>query len=471
MIFTEFRFLIFAVVVFAVHWSLRSNSQRKLWLLASSYVFYAAWDWRFLSLIFISTLVDYVAGVRIEKCEQRAHKRHWILLSLTSNLGLLATFKYFNFFVDSFSDFASFFSIPIDQVVLDVVLPVGISFYTFQTLGYTIDVYRGNLRATHRFLDFALFVAFFPQLVAGPIVRAQDFLYQLEENPRWRQVDLRWALMLFLVGFFKKACVADNLSVYVDAYFGNPMAYGLLDSWLATSMYAAQIYCDFSGYSDMAIATAGLLGYRLRGNFLAPYFSVNIAEFWRRWHISLSSWLRDYLYFSLGGSRHGQLLTYRNLMLTMLLGGLWHGASWNFVLWGGMHGVALIIHRLWSASISRPPKRSRTNQLASTILTFVWVCMAWVPFRAESFADTLIVWGRLWWPADALASLTGEYVFGAWVVMVGLTVAHYFSYKGHFVRFWRSCSTEAFSFFYAVAVSGCLAIRTSEYQAFIYFQF
>lgn len=343
MIFTEFRFFVFAAIVLAIYWAIPTDKYRKGWLLLVSYFFYGMWDWRFLSLIFLSTGVDYAVGLAMEAQSDEKKKRWLLILSLAVNLGVLGYFKYWNFFVDSFADAAGSMGLTVDPILLDIILPVGISFYTFQTLSYTLDIYRGSLRATRSLLDFSLFVAFFPQLVAGPIVRARDFLHQLDRKRAWAEVDLRWALTLFLLGFFKKACVADNLAPYVDGFFENPALYGTIDSWLATLMYSAQIYCDFSGYSDMAIAMAGLMGYRLTENFNAPYFASDIADFWRRWHISLSSWLRDYLYISLGGNRGGQLRTYRNLILTMLLGGLWHGASWNFVLWGAIHGVSLAL--------------------------------------------------------------------------------------------------------------------------------
>ena len=266
-------------------------------------------------------------------------------------------------------------------MTLSIVLPVGISFYTFQTLSYSIDIYAGRLQPQKSLLDLATFVAFFPQLVAGPIVRAADFLPQLAIARSFSQVNVRACLILFMVGFFKKACVSDNLAPIVDRYFSAPETYNALSSWIGVLSYTVQIYCDFSGYSDMAIACAGLLGYELCVNFDFPYLASSITDFWRRWHISLSTWLKDYLYIPLGGNRGGQLFTYRNLMLTMVLGGLWHGAAWTFVVWGALHGGALIAHKEWKKLMtSRAAATKPKNSLWPILLTFYWVCITWVFF-------------------------------------------------------------------------------------------
>ena len=356
MIFTELRFLGFLAIVLAVHWTLRSAWTRKLWLLEASYLFYGLWDWRFLSLIFGSTALDYLVGLKLEGNDDGRSRKRWITLSVIANLGLLGVFKYTNFFLDSAIRFANALGLEASPHVLGIVLPVGISFYTFQTMSYSLDVYRRNLRAVRDPLDFALFVTFFPQLVAGPIVRAVDFLPQLEVPKFWRDVRVRACLTLFLVGYVKKACIGDNVATLVDPYFDKPGTFDALGAWTAVLYYAVQIYCDFSGYSDMAIATAGLFGYELRLNFDFPYLASSIRDFWRRWHMSLSSWLRDYLYIPLGGNRGSRLFQHRNLLLTMLLGGLWHGAGWNFVIWGALHGGALVVHREWERFGLRLPR-------------------------------------------------------------------------------------------------------------------
>ncbi|MEN8445884.1 MAG: MBOAT family O-acyltransferase, partial [Cyanobacteria bacterium J06555_13] len=348
MIFTELRFLLFFAVVFGIYWSLQRNGWRKAWILLCSYAFYGAWDWRFLSLIIGSTLVDYIVGLQLGKEETAPGiRRRWLMLSLVVNLGALAFFKYANFFATSAVGFFGWLGVPVNSVTLNVVLPVGISFYTFQTLSYSLDIYARRLAPRKSLLDLATFVAFFPQLVAGPIVRASDFLPQLERSRTFSQINVRACLTLFLTGFFKKACVSDNLAPIVDRFFADPASFDALSAWIGVFSYTTQIYCDFSGYSDMAIACAGLLGYELCINFNFPYFASSVTDFWRRWHISLSTWLKDYLYIPLGGNRGGQLFTYRNLLITMVLGGLWHGAAWTFVVWGALHGGALVVHREW----------------------------------------------------------------------------------------------------------------------------
>ena len=464
MIFVELRFFYFLALVLAVHWSLRSARARKVWLLVASYTFYAAWDWRFLSLVLASTIVDYAVGVALDRPATAATRRRWVVSSLLVNLGLLGTFKYYDFFGESLVALGHWLGIPISHTTLDVVLPVGISFYTFQSLSYSLDIYRGRLKATRDFADFALFVSFFPQLVAGPIVRAADFLPQLERPRSCTLVPLRACLALFLVGFIKKACISDNLAPTVDAYFADPGSYTAAFSWLATLFYAAQIYCDFSGYSDMAIATAGLLGYRLCANFDAPYGSINIAEFWRRWHISLSTWLRDYLYISLGGNRGSRLFTYRNLMLTMLLGGLWHGASWQFVIWGFLHGIALVAHREWRrvfGGIHLPTP-------FCIGLTLYWVCLAWIFFRAPSLSLALRVCESF-----VLFRSPGEIApgIGGFIVLVGLATAHAPPVQSAVRQWWTALPDWGFAAVYGGVFALALALAPTDAAPFIYFQF
>ncbi len=387
MLFTELRFLFFFAVVFGVHWMLRANGLRKSWLLAASYAFYAAWDWRFLSLIVGSTVIDYFVGRRLASAS--THRRRWLAVSIVANLGVLATFKYFGFFLDSAVGLLEWLGFTASRPTLSLILPVGISFFTFQTMSYTLDVYRRKLAPVSCFRDFALFVAFFPQLVAGPIVRASAFLPQLTSERRLARVPFRHVIGLFLAGFIKKVCVADRVALFVDPVFADPSAFTAGSIQLAVFLYAVQIYCDFSGYTDMAIATARMLGFRLPRNFNFPYFAANITDFWRRWHMSLSSWLRDYLYISLGGNRGSRIFTYRNLMLTMLLGGLWHGAGWNFVVWGAIHGGALVVHKEWRRRV--PALAGPLGAFLGMMLTFQVVCLAWIFFRATSFADAWVL--------------------------------------------------------------------------------
>jgi alginate O-acetyltransferase complex protein AlgI len=469
MIFTELRFIIFFLVVFCVHWALRGLTLRKIWLLVCSYTFYAAWDWRFLSLILISTVVDWITGNRIHGNRNPLSRKGWVSLSVCANLGMLATFKYLNFFIDSGVALLGFFGFEASRPVLEIVLPVGISFYTFQTMSYSLDIYRGRMAPAPSFLDLAVFVGFFPQLVAGPIVRAAHFLPFLTENRSFaRDVHVRSCLILFLSGFVKKACISDNVVTIVDPYFSNPVGYDVLASWAAVLMYAVQIYCDFSGYSDMAIACAGLLGYRLLLNFDFPYLATNIRDFWRRWHISLSSWLKDYLYIPLGGNRGGKLFTYRNLMLTMLLGGLWHGAGWNFVIWGGLHGLALSVHRETErlGVFERIPRAVRA--IGGGVFTFWWVCLAWVFFRAQTFGEAMQVL-RHW----MLFESEGPRTFG-WapiLTFLGLAVVHVIGRTHAVGRGLERLPGWAFSIAFGVLVALALSFANGTVQAFIYFQF
>ena len=473
MIFTEFRFFLFFAVVFGVYWALRRNGWRKAWILVCSYAFYGAWDWRFLSLIIGSTLVDYVVGLQLVKAGSSPRQRRgWLMLSLCVNLGALAFFKYANFFADSAVGFFGWLGLPVNSVTLNIVLPVGISFYTFQTLSYSLDIFAGRLAPRKSLLDLATFVAFFPQLVAGPIVRASDFLPQLESSRTFAQVNVRACLTLFMVGFFKKACVSDNLAPIVERYFSEPASFDALSGWVGVLSYTTQIYCDFSGYSDMAIACAGLLGYELCVNFNFPYFASSITDFWRRWHISLSTWLKDYLYIPLGGNRGGQLLTYRNLMITMVLGGLWHGAAWTFVVWGTLHGGALIAHREWSQFAKRQwPKLNPKADwvvIVSVLLTFYWVCITWVFFRADSFASAMTVlrsFVLLRSPGTQQLSIS---LLG---VLFVLACAHWLTSKAVWTQAVERLPAQLYAVGYGFVAALVLTLIPVGYTPFIYFQF
>ena len=321
----------------------KSFKIKKRFLLLVSYYFYSYWDWRFLGLIIISTIIDYTIGNLLLNSKSLKSRKLLVATSVICNLSILGFFKYYNFFLDSFYLFFSF--LEQDNSALNIILPVGISFYTFQSLSYTIDIYRKKIKPTKSFFDFALYVSFFPQLVAGPIIRAVDFLPQLESPRKLSRYRLFKGSKLFIIGLFKKSYIADNLAEFIDFGFANPEILNALTLLIVTLAYGIQIYCDFSGYSDMAIGIACIMGYDFKSNFNYPYIAQNIQIFWRRWHISLSSWLKDYLYIPLGGNRKGTIRTYINLLVTMLLGGLWHGASWNFIFWGFWHGIGLSIHR------------------------------------------------------------------------------------------------------------------------------
>jgi len=468
MLFTEPVFLLFFLIVFIANWIAPWNRVRKLFLLISSYIFYAGWDWRFSSLIAASTIIDYISGIMLGRNRPPGGRKSWLIFCLCANLGILGFFKYYNFFVSSVCSVLEAAGLSTGERTLEIILPVGISFFTFQTMSYTIDIYRCQLKPVKSFVDFALFVSFFPQLVAGPIVRAREFLPQLNKIRLIRNVAFRPLLTLFLIGFFKKTCIADNLAPFVDNLFSSPESYTALSVWLGVLFYAVQIYCDFSGYTDMAIAIAGLLGYKLRLNFNFPYFATSIQDFWRRWHISLSSWLRDYLYISLGGNRGNKIFTCRNLLLTMLLGGLWHGAAWNFVIWGGLHGIALILHREYSKYIRSFKLVAGFFQMFGVFITFYWVCLAWIFFRATSLSDAYVM-------TKAFVFFSGEgdnQIPYTWFpLLILLALSHWCSYKKLFSKSLCAIPDWIFAMGYGFIFVIVIYFIPLDYKPFIYFQF
>jgi len=361
---------------------------QNVFLLIASYVFYSAWDYRFLSLILISTGVDYLVGLRAHAAREAGRSkvaRRFLLLSVCTNLGILGFFKYYGFFVDSAQSLAGDLGLDFVAPSLTIVLPVGISFYTFQTMSYAIDVYRGKLAPTRNLVDFAVYVAFFPQLVAGPIERATHLIPQIQSPRAISLDDIREGLLLIGTGLIRKVVIADVAGTIADTYFSAPGKASSTQLLMAAYLYSMQIYGDFSGYSNIARGTARLMGFDLIRNFHHPYFAVSVADFWRRWHISLSTWLRDYLYIPLGGNRGSARRTQINLMLTMLLGGLWHGASWNFVIWGGLHGIYLVVHRFVRSH--RRAQATKIGAIFGAFLTFHVVTLTWIPFRLTAFSD------------------------------------------------------------------------------------
>ncbi len=385
MLFNSPAFAVFLPVMLAAYWVLRGRS-RKWALLLGSYLFYAAWDWRFLSLLLLSTVVDFSCARAIDRRRGSGGSGKFLVASVATNLGVLATFKYFNFFRDSFAATATALGLQVDMPTLQIILPMGISFYTFQTMSYTIDVYRGT-KPERSLLHFAIFVACFPQLVAGPIMRARDFLPQLTKEQTFRDVDISAGVYRIFRGLFKKMVVADALALYVDAVFASPSGYPGLSSWIALYAYAFQIYMDFSGYTDVAIGTGRLLGLKLTENFDSPYLAHSPSDFWRRWHITLSTWLRDYLYIPLGGSQRGARRTIRNLFITMGLGGLWHGAAWTFVAWGVYHGILLTAERLFGSRRSRAEFECESfgYRMLCIVSMFHLSCVGWLLFRAPDW--------------------------------------------------------------------------------------
>ena len=388
MAFNSVQYLVFLAIVVGAYGLLRKRGQNTL-LLLGSYVFYGAWDWRFLSLLWISTVTDFLVGRAMGRSNEIGERRRLLALSMAVNLGLLAAFKYFNFFADSAAALFDSVGLGADWPTLNVVLPVGISFYTFQTMSYTIDIYRRRIEPTNDPLAFAVFVAFFPQLVAGPIERARRLLPQFAvRRSLARGDDLASAFHLIGLGLFRKVVIADSVAPHVDTAFQNADSAGWLTLLVGLIGFALQIYGDFSGYSNIARGSARLLGIDLMINFNQPYLSRNITHFWRTWQISLSTWLRDYLYIPLGGNRGSNLATYRNLMLTMLLGGLWHGAAWTFVAWGALHGLFLALHRRFRSRTSGGENQlPRLRDLPAVLATFAAVSLTWVFFRAATFTE------------------------------------------------------------------------------------
>ena len=474
MLFYSPEFLIFSIALLGLLGVVHKDEPRKLVLLLASYIFYMWWNPAFILLIIFSTVVDYIVGGRMANEENQTRRRVLLIISMCSNLGLLFFFKYFGLFTDSLLGLMRMVGSEPSWVTLNITLPVGISFYTFQTMSYTIDIYRRKIPATRSPLDFALFVAFFPQLVAGPIVRASVFLPQLT-----RKVTLRCdqeTVFLLLRGFAKKVLVADNIAVMVDAVFAAPEAWPSIIIWIATIGFAVQIYCDFSGYSDIAIAVARILGFDLPRNFDHPYIARNPSDFWQRWHISLSSWLRDYLYISLGGNRMGALLTYRNLMLTMLLGGLWHGASWNFVLWGFLHGAILVGHRLYTRGNTREVNTNPLVTVLSVIAMQYCVLITWISFRLTDF-DLMLIAMQKFVLFDfnfsmAGIGLGGLSLFSTLLIMAAFVVLQAISVRtGHIHTYLGRISTPAALTLCVIFGFVAFFFWPLSQAPFIYFQF
>lgn len=448
MLFNSFSFGIFLLLVGTLYWTVfnRSRQRRNWFLLAASYFFYGCWDWRFLFLIMFITATDFVFGRLIhEKDEQKTRK--WLLASaLIINLSVLGFFKYFNFFIESANSLLGLVGLGDSHLhTLNIILPVGISFFTFQGLSYVIDIYRRQYEPTRDIVAFSTFIAFFPQLVAGPIERARDLLPQFLDPTKRKPFvydDMRRGLVLIAVGLFKKVVIADRLAVYVDSVYASP-THGL-PATIAVVFFCFQLYLDFSAYSQIAIGTARLLGYRLSTNFLRPYLATNFKGFWSRWHITLTSWFRDYLYIPLGGNRKGATMTMVNTMIVFMVSGLWHGASWNFVIWGALNGLALIVIDR-GLGLSKPPKLLPVKVLSAIFVTAYWA-VTLIFFRAETFGDALSMFGNLGFGNSEMLFSFGlneaEFKFTCWII-VGLLAIELLVENGKekidnffFNRFW-----------------------------------
>ena len=461
MLFNSTEFLIFLLLVVFLHFAI-PIIWRRYFLLLVSYVFYWFWDIELSLLLVASTAVDYFASKAISQASIGSPKRKLALLvSMAFNLGMLGTFKYADFFSGSIADLTGVTPWP----MLDLVLPLGISFYTFQTMSYTIDVYRGKIKAFHDPIDVALYVAFFPQLVAGPIIRADVLVPQIHRAHRLDPILLRAGIALVIWGLSKKVFFADTMAPIVNEAYGSAEVMSGLALLTATYAFAAQIYFDFSGYTDIAIGSALMLGVKLPKNFDAPYLSCSMGEFWRRWHISLSSWLRDYLYIPLGGNRRGVARTYCNLLITMVLGGLWHGAGMNWVLWGAVHGIVMSVER--ALGLSQEAPRALPVRLFRWFLTFHLVCFSWILFRSATLSDAVLVMKRIAVMEPGQAFSVTAPIF----VLLLLFVVEVTSLRKVFVE-WVTSSPRAAIFLAIVsALFFALVFRSTSKVEFIYFQF
>ena len=468
MLFPTLAFGVFFLFVYFTSWSLdRENGRRKLFLLLASWFFYAQWDWRFVGLLILSATLNWGVAAAIARSDDQSRRKWLVGLGVAFNLLVLGFFKYYGFFIEQAGELLSQFGWGRDLPLLQVILPVGISFFTFQGISYVVDVHRGKTPVARSLLDVMLLMSFFPHLVAGPIVRASDLLPQFDRTPRLTREMATHGLLLIVWGLFKKTVIASELSVrLVDPVFFDPSAYGSLDMIAAVYGYAVQIYCDFSAYSDMAIGIAALLGYSFPRNFDQPYRAGSMQSFWRRWHISLSSWLRDYLYVPLGGGRKGLVSSSLNVFITMVLGGLWHGAAWTFLAWGALHGGVQVVERVGRAAFG---DRRVIHPVLGVLITFHIVCLGWILFRAENFElamQVLTGLGRWWQPAVMVTPLL-------LTLIVGGLAMHWLpprAIEGVAERL-KTAPSLTLALLLGVAFLLVEAVRPDGVAPFIYFQF
>ncbi|MBQ6888827.1 MAG: MBOAT family protein [Lachnospiraceae bacterium] len=484
MLFNSFNFLIFFPAVVLAYF-LIPQKIRYLWLLAASYYFYMCWNPKYVLLLLFSTGVTFLGGLAIERFQ---NKKTFLTLTVIANLTVLFAYKYFDFAMDNLNWILNKFHIQAIDPGFDILLPVGISFYTFQALGYTIDVYRKEIYAEKNFLKYALFVSFFPQLVAGPIERSKNLLKQVSEKHTFDYDRMRKGLLIMLWGYFLKLVIADRAAIFVNVVYGDYVSYGGIYIVIATLLFAVQIYCDFAGYSTIAKGAALIMGFRLMENFEAPYFAKSVAEFWRRWHISLSGWFRDYLYIPLGGNRKGKLRKQLNTMIVFLVSGLWHGASWNFVIWGGLNGFYQVVGMWWQDLRGKIVGKTAKNiciNVCKTIVTFILVDFSWLFFRADSIRDAFAMLKSML-TVKNFSVLTDGSLFGLglnqyhfWFLLLAIAIlwiTDYFKYKN--VDLFEKIEKQNVAvryfvymcLFCAVVLFGIYGV---DYEAsqFIYFQF
>jgi alginate O-acetyltransferase complex protein AlgI len=475
LVFNSLTFIVFFAIVFALHRLPLPWTAKKFNLLIASYVFYAAWNPPFILLLWGSTIVDwYIArGIYASRDKSRAVRRSWLVISVAVNIGFIGFFKYGEFLLQNWQALMASFGIAYVPPAWDIVLPVGISFYTFVTMSYTLDVYLGRTKPIPKFLDYALFVTYFPHLVAGPIVRPTQLVPQFQTPRQATRDQVLWGLGLLILGLFQKVVIADaGLASAADAVFGAPGPVGFADAWLGTLAFSGQIFCDFAGYSTAAVGASLCLGFALPDNFRMPYAAIGFSDFWRRWHISLSTWLRDYLYVPLGGNRDSEARTYVNLMLTMLLGGLWHGANWTFVVWGGLHGLYLAVER-WVRSRTgvKGDPAGAWSRLALALFTYFLVNITWVFFRSTTFEGAArVLSGMFGLAPDADPVLPTIYMIKVAAIVTGILVVQWLM---------RNVSLEAVAarapWWLTGLVAGAMLftviVAQGSGEAFIYFQF
>jgi len=481
MLFNTLEFALFFLIVYGLYLSFNHKAQNRM-LLVASYIFYGMWNWKFLFLILASTLLDYVCGMGIHKSPTHRQKKQFLVVSVIGNLTILGFFKYHNFFIDNIVLLFNQFNLPLNPQTLNILLPVGISFYTFQSMGYTLDIYNQKITPTKNVWDYSLYVSFFPQLVAGPIERAGHLLPQIANKRQITQQMFGEGMYLIFFGLFQKVFIADNLGWYVNTVYSSPPPYSGLTVLLASYAFAFQIYCDFAGYSNIARGLGRLMGFDISLNFNLPYFSTNPQEFWRRWHITLSNWLRDYLYIPLGGNKKGRWVTYRNIGITMLLGGLWHGANWNFLVWGIFHAFLLIsYHLLKPLLLNLPIPKSQLGSklwfLVRVLFFFHLVCIGWIFFRAETVGQAVLMMKALITNPSPIPGWGNDFLYILFFTVPLLTYQVMKSIKKDLFLF-MSWSGIRKTVFVLIAVYLCLYVLFLGQNAtigggseFIYFQF
>ncbi len=471
MLFNSLSFVVFLVLVLGLYYSNIFNwNGKKRMLLFFSYVFYGLWNPPLVVLLWISTIVDWQAGKKLALLEDSKKRKLWLLLSMSVNLGFLAFFKYGDFLLENFTALMNLMGVNYEAQPMDIILPMGISFYTFQTMSYTIDMYHRKIERARTFLDFALYVTFFPQLVAGPIVRAQDLISQFYEEKKATVQQFLWGLFLLTIGLFQKVVLADTLlSGTADRVFGSKDLLHSLDAWTGTLAFSGQIFFDFAGYSTCAIGIALMLGIYLPDNFKYPYASIGFSDLWKRWHISLSTWLRDYLYIPLGGNRQGITRMYVALMLTMLLGGLWHGAAWTFVIWGALHGIYLVTERYLRNHFTL--KINAWNGILLALLTYFLVNVTWVFFRAREFSTAKNMMTSMFFLNEEGEKILYTLdIIKVFVVITGLFLCHWWMRNTSLKEVAKKTNPWTFALFWALLLFGVIISQGSGEQ-FIYFQF